>query len=71
MQQLDSTLIVPTTEMGGDPLGNIPELPAPETSGDPFATPPKSATDANASTDQSESGGRAKNNGDAGTHTMS
>jgi hypothetical protein len=64
-------MIVPSTEMGGDPLGNIPELPASETSGDPFATPPNSELSSNSSNDQSGKGGTAKTSGDVGTHVMS
>jgi hypothetical protein len=30
VQQLDSTMILPIIEMGIDPLGSIPELPASE-----------------------------------------
>ncbi|KAH7124113.1 hypothetical protein B0J11DRAFT_331114 [Dendryphion nanum] len=38
--QLDSTMIRPVTEIGGDPLGNIPELPAtaPSRDGTPLGT---------------------------------
>ena len=62
-------MIVPTDEMGGDPLGSIPELPASETNADPFVTPPDSATDANSSNDQLGRG--AKKSADAGTHVLS
>ena len=70
MQQLDSTMIIPTTEIGGDSLGSIPELPASEMNVDPFATPPDSATDANSSDGQPRTGVKARN-ADASTHVMS
>jgi len=36
-------MVVPTTEMGVDPIGNIAELPTTETNADPFSTPESSA----------------------------
>ncbi|KAF2793122.1 hypothetical protein K505DRAFT_375553 [Melanomma pulvis-pyrius CBS 109.77] len=68
VQQLDSTMIMPTTEMGGDPLGNIPELPAPEPNADPFVTP-DSSVQSKTSSDQLCTG--EERAGDPDNHVMS
>ena len=63
-------MIVPIIEMGIDPLGSTPELPASETNIDPFVKPPDSTTDMNSSNDQPGTGIKGKENEDVGTHVM-
>ncbi|KAF1999333.1 hypothetical protein P154DRAFT_523362 [Amniculicola lignicola CBS 123094] len=62
--QLDSTMIMPTAEIGVDPLGSIPELPASERN--PFETPRMSAAPPADST-ETQSGDSVESN----DHVMS
>ncbi|KAF2187124.1 hypothetical protein K469DRAFT_686324 [Zopfia rhizophila CBS 207.26] len=67
--QLDSTMIRPTNEMGADPLGSIPELPASEKN--PFATPHVSVEQSKNSESSGMQPSREKRSGDADNHVMS
>ncbi|KAF2257860.1 hypothetical protein CC78DRAFT_622283 [Lojkania enalia] len=64
--QLDSVQVVPTIEMGSEPMGNIAELPAVE--GNPFSSPRSSAGTDRSTSDPGQEGNKMVN---SDNHVMS